>query len=307
MGGIVLAYGYGLLSAFLASVCWGVAPILYKRALGEMGPWKANAFRGFGLLTILVPAFFYVFFARADNAEELLSLSVNSYLILALIALLSNIVGDIFYMAAIRVIGVSLTVPITSSYPLAVAVNSWFWFGEALTFSVLSGTFSVVAGLALLNVHAAETQGAIRSRHARGVVLSVLTALCWAMGLALNKHLTLQGVSPFAITFWRGVFFSLMAIALLPLENRGEGKKPRRASAGGVLSAACAGVIALVFGGWFYATSLFIIPMNVATPIASSSPLIAAAFACAFMGESLRPVQWLGIVFVVAGAVAVSA
>jgi len=236
--------------------------------------------------------------------EELLSLSVNSYLFLALNALLSNTVGDVFYLAAIRGIGVSLAVPITSTYPLAITLISWLWFGEALTFSVLSGTFSIVMGLALLNMHVTESNGVSRSRHLRGFVLAILAALCWAIGMSLNKHLTLRGVSPMSITFWRSFFFSLMAIAFLPLATRGE-KETRRVTVGGALAAAGAGIIALFVGGWLYTTSLSIIPMNVATPIASSSPLIAAVFACAFMGESLRPIQWLGIVFVVGGAVAV--
>jgi drug/metabolite transporter (DMT)-like permease len=246
-----------------------------------------------------------LFFVKAETVEELLSLSVNSYLTLALIGLMNNIVGDVFYFIAIRDIGVSLAAPITSSYPLAVALVSWLWFGETLTFSILSGTFSVVAGLALLNIKVAETRSERKSRHLRGVVSAFLAALCWAMGLALNKRLTLHGVSATALTFWRGIFFSLMAVALLPLVTRGE-KRARHVPAGSALAAASAGIIALVIGGWFYATSISIIPMNVATPVASSSPLITAVFACAFMGESLRPIQWLGIVFVVAGAVIVS-
>ena len=301
MGGVLFTYGYGLLLASLTATCWGIAPILYKRALGEMGVWKANAFRGLGLLTLLILVFF---FTGAETLEELLSLSVNSYLFLALNALLSNTVGDVFYLAAIRGIGVSLAVPITSTYPLAITLISWLWFGEALTFSVLSGTFSIVMGLALLNMHVTESNGVSRSRHLRGFVLAILAALCWAVGMSLNKHLTLRGVSPMSITFWRSFFFSLMAIAFLPLATRGE-KETRRVSVGGALAAAGAGIIALFVGGWLYTTSLSIIPMNVATPIASSSPLIAAVFACAFMGESLRPIQWLGIVFVVGGAVAV--
>ena len=268
-----------------------------------MGIWKANAFRGVGLLTLLIPVFF---FASAETVEELLSLNANSYLFLVLNALLSNTVGDVFYLAAIRSIGVSLAVPITSTYPLAITLISWFWFGEVLTFSVLSGTFSIVMGLVLLNIRATEAHGVSRSCHLRGFVFAILAAMCWAIGMSLNKHLTLHGVSPTSITFWRSFFFSLMAIAFFPLFTHGE-KETRRVSFGGALSAAGAGIIALFVGGWLYTTSLSMIPMNVATPIASSSPLIAAVFACAFMGESLRPIQWLGIVFVVGGAVTVGA
>ena len=298
-----MTYGYGLFFASCASVCWGIAPLLNKRALRETGILKTNAFRALGVLAVSVPVFFW---GSAETAKELLSFSVNTYLILLLVTIMNNVVGDVFYFVAIRDIGVSLAAPITSSYPLAVAVTSWLWFNEALTFSVLVGTFSVVTGLALLNVRAAKTRDAGSSRHLRGVVLAILAALCWATGLTLNKYLTLNGVGATTMTFWRGIFFSLMAIACLPLASRGE-RETRSVSAAGALAAGGAGIAGLVAGGWLYVASLSIIPMNVATPIASSSPLISAVFACAFMGESLRPIQWLGIMFVVAGAVAVGA
>ena len=294
---------YGLLFASLASICWGIAPILYKRALGEMGLFKANAFRGLGLLTVLVPVFFL---AKNETINELLSLSMNSYILLVLHSLMSGIVGDLFYLAAIRNIGVSLSVPISSSYPLVVALTSLFWFGEVLTFSVLSGTLSIVAGIVLLNTRVTETYGAKKSNYLYGVASAFLSALCWGMGMNLNKYITLRGISPTAITFWRGIFFSLMAIALLPLVTRGE-KEKRPVSFGGAFTAAAAGITALVLGQWFFVNAITIIPVNIATPIASSSPLIAAMFACAFMNESLRPTQWLGIVFVVVGAATVVA
>jgi len=286
----------------LAAVFWGIAPILNKRALSEMGLWKTNASRGSGVLVALVLMFFW---ASAETAGEFLSLSINSYLILLLIAFLNNMVGDVFYLSAIRDIGVSLAAPIASFFPLVVALISWFWFGEILTFSVLSGTLFVVTGLALLNIRTAETRGANRSRYLRGVASAILTALCWALGLTLNKYLALEGVSSTAMVFWRGLFFSMMAIAFLPVVNR-NAKEVRPASTGSILAAASAGIAGMVIGTWFYVTSLFLIPMNVATPIASSGPLISVVLACTLMGENLRPIQWLGILFVVGGAISVS-
>ena len=142
----------------------------------------------------------------------------------------------------------------------------------------------------------------------RGTASAVVAALCWALGLSLNKYLTLRGVSSTAITFWRGAFFSLMALggwagskAFCPKRQR-----PVPLSAAGVLSSAGSGVLSLIAGAWFYASSLFMIPMHVATPVASASPLIAALFACAFLGERLRRVQWLGIACIVTGAIVVS-
>jgi drug/metabolite transporter (DMT)-like permease len=264
-----------------------------------MGLLELNAMRGMGLSAVLLPMFF---FEKAD----LLLPEAGFYMILLFVALVNNVIGDLFAFIAIRDIGVSLASPITSAYPLIVTLTSWFCFGETMTVFVLAGTFSVVTGLAFLNM-----RGAARSNHHLwGVGAACLAALCWALGLTLNKYLTLQGVDSVMITFWRGAFFSFMALgnwaglnAIHPERKRGLKDIPFL----GRIAGAWSGVLSLMIGAWFYASSLFMIPMNVATPIASSSPLIAALIACVFTGERLRPIQWLGIAFVVSGAVVVGA
>jgi DME family drug/metabolite transporter len=287
------------LFAFLAAVCWGAAPIFQKRALKDMGLLELNALRGIGLLVVLPLMFF---FAKTD----LLLPEMSFYVILMFVALVNNVVGDLFAFIAIRHIGVSLASPITCAYPLIVTLTSWFYFGETMTVFVLAGTFSVVTGLTFLNI-----RGEARSNHYLwGVGAACLAALCWALGLSLNKYLTLQGINSVRITFWRGAFFSFIALGswvgfrVFHPEKKRELKDIPFL---GRVAGAWAGVLSLVIGAWFYASSLFMIPMNVATPIASSSPLIAALIACIFMGERLRPIQWLGIAFVISGAVVVSA
>jgi drug/metabolite transporter (DMT)-like permease len=264
-----------------------------------MGLLELNAMRGLGLLVVFLPAFF---FAKTD----LLLPEASFYVILVLVALLNNMIGDLFAFIAIRDIGVSLASPITSAYPLIVTLTSWLYFDETTTVFVLAGTFSVVTGLMFLNM-----RGAAWSRHhLYGVGAACLAALCWALGLSLNKYLTLQGIDSLRITFWRGIFFSFIALGSwsgLRAFSPGKKRDLRDIPLPGRFAGAWAGVLSLVLGTWFYASSLFMIPMNVATPIASTSPLIAALTACVFTGERLRPIQWLGIVFVVSGAVVVSA
>jgi len=304
----------GILFAFLAALFWGLSPILNKKALQEMGLWKTNAFRGAGAIVLLLLLLPLAFIVNPTNTRELLFLSVSAYLTLVAIAFLNNMVGDVLYLSAIRDVGVSVAAPIASSFPLIVAFISWLWFGEALTFSVLVGTVFVVGGLALLNRRAAEAR--TDSRYLRGVTASALTALCWAVGLTFTKYLTLQGVASESMVFWRGIFVGVMAITLLPVVSKNETSDKsdksnkkftfRPPSAVSVFAAMGAGIVGLVVGTWFYISSLLLIPMNVATPISSSGPLVAVVLACVLMGESLRPIQWAGIVLVVSGAVFVS-
>ena len=304
-------YWIGLLFALGAAFFWGIAPPFQKRALREMGLVEMNATRGVGMLLFLLAL-------TPFAGEKMLHLSGVAYLILAGVSFLNNLIGDVFAFVAIQRLGVSVAFPITSSYLLYMPFIAWFWFGEALTPFVFAGTFLVMAGLSLVNSRGTNGRGAAEletRKRLGGVVLALLAGPCWAVGLSTSKYLSTQGVDPSAITFWRGVFFGLQSVAFAALWGLvrraswvpwSSQARVGRASAGGVLAGMSAGISGLVIGSWCYNSSLPLIPLSVATPIAASCPLIAAVAACAFMGERLRPLQWLGIVLAVTGAAAVS-
>ncbi|MDR2529491.1 MAG: DMT family transporter [Synergistaceae bacterium] len=298
-------YWLGLLFALGATFFWGISPPFQKRALREMGLVEMNAARGAGMLLFLLVMIPFA-------GEEVLYLGGAAYLTLAGVSLLNNLIGDVFAFIAIQRLGVSVAFPITSSYLLYMPFIAWFWFGEALTSFVFVGTFFVVAGLSLVNARSPNGRDAASSetrQRLRGVVLALLAGLCWAVGLSTSKYLSTRGVDPSGITFWRGAFFGLQSVALALLWGLARwvsrippAPRAGRVSAGGILAGMGAGVFGLIIGSWCYNSSLPLIPMSVATPIAASCPLIAAVAACAFMDERLRPRQWLGIVFVVTGA-----
>ncbi|GHV43355.1 hypothetical protein FACS1894187_25670 [Synergistales bacterium] len=256
---------------------------------------------GTGMLQILA-VFFYV-------GPDILLPETNFYLIVVVIVFVNNLIGDVLVFSAIRDIGASLSTPITNCYPLAIALISWFWFGEKLTSFVLAGTFLVVTGLVFLNLRGKVKPDARPGNYIRGVASAVLAGLCWALGLSFSKYLTLHGVTPTAFIFWRGIFFSLMVWGnwvLFKALRPEKARKLKDISSSGKAMSVMSGALTLVLGSWCYTTSITLIPMNVASPIATSSPLITALVACVFMGERLRFIQWIGIVLVVVGAVVVS-
>ncbi|MDR2136946.1 MAG: DMT family transporter [Synergistaceae bacterium] len=280
----------------MAAVCWGISPILQKRALGYSKLMELNAIRGAGVLMLLLPLFFFV--------KTAVSISdAKHYAILAFVAFVNNLIGDLFAFAAIRYVGVSLATPITNAYPLIIVLTSWFWFGETMTAFVLGGTLSVVAGLVLLNVrNAAPSRATVQQfhetvqqsretvQHLRGVASAIMAALCWAFGLSLNKYLTLHGVTSTGVVFWRGIFFSLLALgnwAILKAFHPAETRSLKEVPAAGKLAGVLAGILSLVLGAGCYTFSITRIPMNVATPIATSCPLITALIACAFIAIPL--------------------
>ena len=130
-----------------------------------------------------------------------------------------------------------------------------------------------------------------------GVLLMLAAGLCWSSGGIIVRSLVVKDV--WEIVFWRALFMGLFVAALLlALRGREALARVRALGLAGVVSAAC-------LAGQIYC---FIIAMSLTSTantflLMSVSPLVAALFGMAFMGERLRWYTWAAIAFALAGIV----
>lgn len=75
---------------------------------------------------------------------------------------------------------------------------------------------------------------------------------------------------------------------------------------GNIIGDLAAGTFGLAAGGYFSTKGIQLIPVSIATPITASSPLFAAAMGVLFFHERVRPVQWVGILCILSGVLAVN-
>lgn len=289
---------YGLLSCIIAAFCWGVSPLMQKYALQQMTVAELNVARGLGILLTTLPFF---------GQSMLFQISPHDYSLLFFMAFFNNIIGDVLLFISIRTIGVSLASPISSAYPLIVALISWLYLKDSPSPLVLLGTCLIIGGLILLNLQKESHEK--QKKHLLGAIAALGAAFCWAIGLLINRQLIANGLSPFAVTFWRGFFFNIMAFLFLVFtyrSNKNSWSRLRSFSLSTWIYATGAGILALVVGAIAYSTSLKTLPVTVATPIAASSPFIAALGGWYAFGEYLRYHQWLGVALVILGAIAVA-
>ncbi len=129
--------------------------------------------------------------------------------------------------------------------------------------------------------------------------LAPAAAFCWAAVMVLQKWLlSVHDLPAASITPWRALFLPRgLPGHLGSMDKKRTGKRlhllraPREIRA----SAVAAGIFGLAAGGYVFALAIQIIPVSVATPITATSPLIAAGMAVVLFHESMRPVQWAGI------------
>lgn len=137
----------GEVLAFIAAVLWGFVPILDKTALiGNVSPYLANLIRSLGALIFLS----IVVLALRDFDLEVFDAKRVS-LLLSAGAIAGGLAMVIYYMA-LKSIGASKAVPITSIYPLFTVIFSAIILRESFDLlRVLLGTALIVVGIILVS------------------------------------------------------------------------------------------------------------------------------------------------------------
>ena len=133
--------------AFVAAILWGFVPILDKTALtGNVSPYLANLIRSTGALVFLSLT---VLILRDFSLEVFDAKRVS---ILMLAGAIAGGLAMVIYYMALKSIGASKAVPITSVYPLFTVIFSAIILRESFDVPrVLLGTALIVAGVILVS------------------------------------------------------------------------------------------------------------------------------------------------------------
>lgn len=299
-------YLAGILLSCGAALFWALGPVFLKKGLSYLDHAEMTAVRTLGFLGASLV------FCLADP-EATVVWRYPPYLLsfVLLNIIVGNIIGDLCYFRSLELIGVSRAVGTTSSYPLFVAAISFFWLGESLTLPLVLGILVMMAGLLLLKAGADRTErGENVPSPWKGFLFALAAAACWALMMVLQKWLlSVHNLPAASITFWRAVFLSFVSWSFWKWRwIRHPEKRGRLLSAplNIWVYATAAGIFGLAAGGYSFALAIQLIPVSVATPITASSPILAAAMGVFFFHESMRPVQWAGILCILGGVLAVS-
>jgi drug/metabolite transporter (DMT)-like permease len=292
-------YVLGILMSALTACCWAASPILLKRGMDGLSFLEVNAIRSIGSFGVLL-----TITLATDPAFLVWSAPSVFFLVILANTVFGNIVGDILYFAAIRHLGVSRAVPITSSYPLIVTAVSAFFFGESVTWNIILGTVLVILGVVLLRF---EVAGGDRpAMAARGFLCALGAALAWGFTVPLTKYLLLQGIPGITIAFWRSVFLVGCTWIHWGIGTaRADRGRIALVSPRAALAIVGAGAFGLGVGVFTFTKAVTLIPLSIVTPITGTSPLLTALFGIFVMREQSTAAQWTGIALIVAGSVAV--
>lgn len=306
---------WGFAICFLCAALWTASPIMVSRGMeiSNCSGYEINLIRSLSFFASSL-----VIALVASRGHITIVTDPVAYCYFFIGVALSYIIGDAFYFTAMKVIGVSLAIPVANAYPIFATLTSWLLLGEAATLRIFIGVSVVVAGVMILRLGTLEesespmdraiTPG--KGRIFRGFLFALGAGLCWAVSAPFTKLALLRsGLSPIELTFyrslalvvsiwaWRFVQLRYTYIATVPL---------RTVPPAAWLYFLGAAVIGLCFGSIIYAASINVMPVAIVTAITSTSPFMSALYGHFVLRERLRPLQWSGVAMIIAGSVFVS-
>ena len=288
----------GEAEALLAAALWAVSTVILTAETRRISPLLLNALRSlFGALFVaaLIP------FSGA--AGQLREMSAATAIAMVGSGILAMGIGDSLYFASLRLLGASLSIPISSSvYPLLTFLIAALWLGESVSWRVLLGTALIIAGIFLLlqrrdgvlsGVVASSPPPRPGSRK-KGLALVGAATVFYALSTTWLRAGS-GNLGPVAAGVLR---MGATAAFLLPAARQSE---ERPASARDLLAAAVAGVLGMGIGGLFYIAAVEQAGAGRTAILTSTMPLFSLPLAVLFLGERLTRRVALGTAVCILG------
>lgn len=275
----------GEILSLISALSWALAPVFYRMGMEKVSPIVGNAIRSIPVTFFMLA--YVVFLGKSVNFEFIFIFYIF------LTAFLGLVVGDTMYMKSLKEIGVSRTVPITSTYPLFTAILASIFLKEKLTIGVLLGTVLIVFGIAFISKSKDEKVKNLK----KGVAFSVTVSIIWSVTIIVLGFL-IKYFDVFSLNAIRMVFVStitsLFSLSFKKNEFLNCGKKIW-------FILGLGGFLAMGVGNITFYKALSHSPASVVTPLSSVSPVFSAAIAVLFLRERINKAIGSGTFLTLAG------
>ncbi|CAI0870193.1 carboxylate/amino acid/amine transporter [Serratia proteamaculans] len=270
-----------------AALCWGGTDFLVGINARSVGVRRAVFFSqaiGFVIFTVLLPATVVPVFATSGVVWGL-----------ALLAAGLTMGGALALSQAFAIGKAAMVAPLVTSYGAVTTLLSWI-SGERLGALTLIGLALCLMGVMLTAVSLGRQPDRSPSS-LPAIAFALLAAFCYGVGFWLQGQYTLPVLGP-SVSLWLGYAVGLTALLVLNADRRALVARPGWRQGGLLLVASL-----LNLGGFSaFAVGAGSGSLAIVTVLSTLSGGIAALLAALLLRERLSPLQWLGVLTVLAGA-----
>ncbi len=281
----------GVLAALTSAFAWAFSTILIRIGLHNKSPISANIFRLY-----VVSLMYIVIFALSGTFEVILSLSWKLMVVAFTSAQFGFVIGDYFYFNALKKMGVSRTVPVTSTYPLWAILWAFLFLGREIRLQVILGAILVVSAIVL--VKRAEEKEDIDPK---GFIFALLAPISWSVAIVMMDWLT-RSMDVLALAGLRMMLAAIGVSFFLP-KYADEVISINRKEA---LILTGAAIFGLLIGQYTFVYSVRTIGSQIAAPVSAINPIIASALAIVLLKEPPNRRILEGLVLAVIGVILIS-
>ncbi|WP_457743030.1 DMT family transporter [Thermococcus sp.] len=280
----------GTTAALASAFSWASSTIMIRVGLRRLSPIGANIFRLYVASTL-----FLIIFMLTGNLG-VFKLPVRLLILAFISAQFGFVIGDYFYFNALKRMGVSRTVPITSTYPLWAILWAILFLGRSVKPHVILGAVLVV--LAIIIVKRAEEQ-----EHADrlGFLFAFIAPISWSVAITIMDYLT-KSIPSLQLAGARMIFAAMGVSMFLPRYGR-ELKEISRKEALVLIGAA---VFGLILGQYLFVYSVSLVGSPIAAPVSAINPVIASLLAVLLLKERPSARIFEGLILAVMGVVLIS-
>lgn len=299
--------GLGELLGLIAAVIWATSNTLLRMQTMRLGAVAVNFWR----CVVTIP-FFIILFLIVRDPGTLRDLAPLTILYIVLGVCIGMVTGDTLQYHAIKLIGVSRSMPISGCFPLFTVFFAWLLNGEPIRVQVLGGAVVVMLGVLLISlpkrrparigIIAAPAPVAVDRTNATGIVFSLIAAICWSLSTVVQSKALAHSD---AITV--NLIRMPVAACVLLIASRGRANIPlRQFGARTFLFLAVIGIFGTGLASISYLGALKIAGAGKTAVLGATAPLFALPLSVLLLGErpGLRAVMGtlltvLGIALVV--------
>ncbi|AHF80347.1 DMT family transporter [Thermococcus paralvinellae] len=287
MNTLMLGVTLSLLSAF----GWGLSSILLKLSMKNKSAVTVNISRLY-----IISVVYAIFFTIDGNWKEILNLTPLQFLIAFISAQFGFVIGDYFFFNAMKIMGVSRTVPITSSYPLWAILWAYLFLGRSIDVQIILGAFLIVLAIIIVR------QGEIEERmNMKGFMFALLAPLSWSFAIITMEWLSSQ-ISAFTLAGLR-MMLAALGISVFLKKYESEIKAITKREFAALTGAAFLG---LFVGQYSFVKAVSLVGSSIAAPITAINPIISATLAILILKEPPNSKILTGLVMAVIGVVLIS-
>jgi drug/metabolite transporter (DMT)-like permease len=296
----------GMSLAVSASIFWTFSPVFFAAAGRKIGPFRVNVNRLImaGLMLCII-GLAYAPFASGGHPY---SIPWRGGLYLVLSGLFGLVIGDMFYLEALTLIGPRRTTQFITLAPIIPVIVAWIILGERLSWNILLGIGIVIGGIAYIVFHEQAPLGEVSAEPGRfstkGFFIALIAIAFHSMGAIMARWAFVEAphLDPVIATVVR-VASAAVIMVFVALARNDLAGSIRSLHTPGALSRLTGGVLTgPVIGMIFYVSAFKYAYAGVVSTLSSFSPVLILPLIAIRYRVKIRIETIIGAVVTVVGA-----